>query len=215
MSPEPLDDPAVLVFVRAPKRGAVKTRLAAGVGEAMALRIYRGLAEHTVRQARATGAVVRVCVTPDDAVGAVADWLGPGATYLPQGSGTLGDRLTRAFEEAFRAGHAPVIVVGSDLPELSSDLLRRAIARLARTPAVVGPAEDGGYYLLGMNTWVADVFHEIPWSTPSVLRLTLRRMAEQGVVPSLLETLRDVDRAADLPPRWRMDDGGLAPGHER
>jgi uncharacterized protein len=194
--------PALLVFVRAPRRGGVKTRLAAEIGEAAALRVYRRLAEHTMREARGSGAAVRVHVTPDAAVGEAAAWLGPADAYLPQREGTLGERLSRAFRSAFAAGHGPVVVVGSDLPGLTARLLQGALRSLDRSPAVLGPAADGGYYLLGLRAPCPHAFEDIPWSTSGVLRATLQRLESAGIPPALLPTLRDVDRADDLPAGW-------------
>lgn len=194
---------AVLVFVRAPEAGRVKTRLAAGIGADAALRVYVRLAEHAVAEARASGAVVRVLFTPADAGEAVRRWLGGGADYRAQAEGDLGARMRRAFEDAFAAGFGRVVVVGSDLPGLSAGLLRRAVAALEEREAVIGPARDGGYYLLGLRRMVPEVFRGIAWSTDGVLEETVARLRRAGVEPARLQTLADVDRADDLPPGWR------------
>lgn len=214
MSPVPSQSPAILVFVRAPEAGRVKTRLAAEVGPEAALRVYVRLAEHTLREARAAGAAVRVHFTPAGAEDAVRRWLGEGVAYLPQAEGGLGERMRRAFEEAFAAGHGRVVIVGSDLPGLSAGLLRQALALLERNEAVLGPAADGGYYLLGLRRAVPEAFQGIPWSTGEVLARTVERLRAAGVEPVLLETLGDVDEAEDLPPGWRewAAPGGAPPG---
>lgn len=194
---------AILVFVRAPEAGRVKTRLAASIGADAALRVYRRLAEHTVGEALAvTGAEVRVHFTPADAEAAVRAWLGAGPALLPQAGGDLGERMREAFARAFADGHRRVVIIGSDLPEMGADLLRRAIALLTDHQAVVGPARDGGYYLLGLTGPVEGIFEGIAWSTPGVLAATLERLQTAGISPALLETLRDVDEAEDLPPGW-------------
>ncbi|MFL5385582.1 MAG: TIGR04282 family arsenosugar biosynthesis glycosyltransferase [Longimicrobiaceae bacterium] len=196
---------AILVFVRTPEAGRVKTRLAAEIGDGAALRVYRRLAEHAVAEARALGeeAAVRIHHTPADEGETVRAWLGADAAYLPQGDGDLGARMRTAFEAAFAAGHPRVLIVGSDLPGLSAAVLRRALRLLDAHPAVVGPAADGGYYLLGLREMVPGVFDGIAWSTGEVLGATLARLRAAGCEPALLETLRDVDVAADLPPGWR------------
>jgi len=191
------------VFVRAPEAGRVKTRLAAEVGAEAALRVYVRLAEHALAEARAAGAAVRVHFTPAGAEAAVRGWLGGPADYLPQAEGDLGERLERAFAEAFAAGFRRVVVIGSDLPELSAEVLRRAAVLLDGYAAVLGPARDGGYYLLGLRAPLPEVFRGIPWSTDAVLARTLDRLRAAGIEPALLETLGDVDEAADLPPGWR------------
>jgi rSAM/selenodomain-associated transferase 1 len=195
----------VLVFVRAPVLGRVKTRLAAAIGDAAALRVYRRLAEHTLREAAALageGVRVRVHHTPADAGDAVRAWLGEGPAYLPQADGDLGTRMEDAFARAFADGAERVVIVGSDLPELSAGLLRRAFDALAAHPAVLGPARDGGYYLLGLTRPVPGIFEGIAWSTAEVLAATLSRFRAAGIEPAMLEVLADVDEAEDLPPGW-------------
>lgn len=194
---------AILVFVRAPEAGRVKTRLAAEIGGAAALRVYLRLAEHALVEARALGVAVRVHFTPADAGEGVRAWLGAGADYLPQAEGGLGDRMRDAFDAAFAAGFGRVAVVGSDLPGLSAGLLRRALAALDGADAVLGPARDGGYYLLGLRRPVPEAFEGIAWSTGEVFGATLARLRAAGIEPALLETLADVDVAGDLPPGWR------------
>lgn len=194
-------EPAILVFVRAPEPGRVKTRLAAEIGAEAALRVYTRLARHTLAEALALApqVTVRVHFTPAGAAAAVRRWLGEGADYLPQGAGDLGERLEQAFREAFMAGFAPVVVVGSDLPHLSASLLQRALELLEEEDAVLGPARDGGYYLLGLRRDLPGLFEDISWSTDRVFAQTLARLRAAGVEPALLETLSDVDVAADLP----------------
>jgi rSAM/selenodomain-associated transferase 1 len=196
---------AVLVFVRAPEPGRVKTRLASTIGAEAALRVYRRLAEHTLRVAgalAAEGVRVRVHYTPADAGDAVRAWLGADAAYLPQSEGDLGTRMEDAFARAFVEGAEQVVIVGSDLPALSAPLLRRAFQALDAHPAVIGPARDGGYYLLGLRRMVGGIFDGIAWSTPTVLAETLDRFRAAGIHPPLLEELADVDEAEDLPPGW-------------
>ncbi|MDQ3388288.1 MAG: TIGR04282 family arsenosugar biosynthesis glycosyltransferase [Gemmatimonadota bacterium] len=193
---------AVIVFVRAPRAGTVKTRLAASIGDEAALRVYRRLAERAVSEATASGAVVLVRFTPADAGEELRKWLGDQPVFLPQGEGELGARMERAFTEAFAEGYSRVVIVGSDLPDLSAELLRRAFVALERAEAVVGPALDGGYYLLGLRESLPEIFRGVPWSTVEVLACTLRALGEQGITPVILETLGDVDEAEDLPPGW-------------
>jgi rSAM/selenodomain-associated transferase 1 len=196
---------AVLVFVRALQRGRVKTRLAATVGDDAALGVYRRLAEHTMAEARALaaeGVAVRVHYAPADAGHGVRAWLGDGPAYLPQADGDLGVRMRDAFARAFADGAERVVIVGSDLPEVSTSLLRRAFHLLDAHPAVIGPAADGGYYLLGLRGMIGGIFDGIAWSTPRVLAMTLDRFRAVDVEPAMLEVLRDVDTGDDLPPGW-------------
>lgn len=195
---------AVLVFVRAPRLGEVKTRLAAELGEAAALRVYRRLAEDTMREVVAMHAVeLRVHYAPAGTDEEVSAWLGEGPCYLPQCDGDLGERMESGFTQAFAAGYGSVVVVGSDIPGVTAALLADAFFALDRSEAVLGPAEDGGYYLLGLRTSIPGIFDGIPWSTPEVLPLTLERLRTAGIRPFLLPTLRDVDEMDDLPAGWR------------
>jgi len=195
---------AVLIFVRAPELGRVKTRLAAEIGAPAALRVYRRLAEHAVAEARALepAVSVRVHFTPADAGDAVRAWLGEGPRYLPQADGDLGGRMRAAFAEAFAAGFRRVVIIGSDLPDLSAALLREAFARLDAAPVVLGPARDGGYYLMGMREMVGAVFDDVPWSTAEVLARTMEILRDAAIVPAMLPMLADVDEAGDLPEGW-------------
>ncbi|HEX8392086.1 MAG TPA: TIGR04282 family arsenosugar biosynthesis glycosyltransferase [Longimicrobium sp.] len=204
----------MLVFLRAPELGRVKTRLAASIGPHAALRIYQRLAEHTITEARglaAEGVEVRVHHTPADARLAMKEWLGDGLTLLPQAEGDLGARMRDAFGRAFADGCAQVVIIGSDLPEMSGALLRRAFAALDGADAVIGPARDGGYYLLGLTHPVAGVFDGVAWSTAEVFDATMRRLRAAGFEPVVLETLRDVDEAQDLPPGWLPEAATDAP----
>jgi rSAM/selenodomain-associated transferase 1 len=191
-----------LVFVRAPEAGRVKTRLAASLGAEAALRVYRRLAEHTLAEARALGGEVRVHFTPADGEAQVRAWLGDGPRYLPQAAGDLAARMEAAFRAAFDDGAERVVIIGSDLPELSAALLRRAFDALESHATVIGPARDGGYYLLGMRTMIDGLFDGIPWSTGEVLARTLDRLGAAGIEPALLDTLSDVDEVGDLPAGW-------------
>lgn len=203
--PRPAISDCILIFVRAPQPRSVKTRLAAEIGHEAALLIYRRLAEHAVAEARAVGAAVsvRVHFTPLNTDSVVREWLGGGVGYFPQRGTELGERMRNAFEDAFAAGHGRVVIIGSDLPGLSAGLLRDTLALLGSASVVVGPARDGGYYLLGLRAMVPGIFEDIAWSTPEVLDATLSRLAALGITPALLPVLGDVDVAADLPDGWR------------
>lgn len=195
---------ALLVFVRAPRAGEVKTRLAAAIGADAALRVYRRLAEQALRAARGVGqaAQVRVHYTPAGARQEVEDWLGPGPAYFPQEEGDLGARMAAAFAQAFAAGYTRVVIVGSDLPGLSTTLLADALHLLEAHAAVLGPALDGGYWLLGLRAPAPALFRDMAWSGDGVLAATLERMAALSLDVALLPALSDVDVEADLPPGW-------------
>lgn len=179
----------VFVFARAPRLGAVKRRLAAGIGERAALRFYRAQLARTLR-ALSRDARFRtiVAVTPDRARG---PWW-QGLPTVPQGGGDLGARMARALSRCARAA-----VVGSDIPALRADDVALALHRLGRAHAVFGPAEDGGYYLVALGPRRPDrPFADVRWSSEHALADTLRNFARHRV--ALLRTLHDVDDEQDF-----------------
>ena len=192
----------LLLFVRAPQLGLVKTRLAADLGPDAALQVHRELGAAAARAARGAACRVRVAYTPDDGESLVRAWLGDGAEMVAQGRGDLGARLDAATRDAFAAGAARVVVVGGDCPALTSAVVDEAFDRLAHADVVVGPASDGGYYLIGMIRPSPELFAGIPWSSTETCRATLAAAAGAGRRVALLAEHFDVDTAADWR-RWR------------
>lgn len=191
----------LLVFLKAPRRGTVKTRLAADLGPDDALSAYRELVAVTLSHLVAL-APVELRFTPDDAGSEIAPWLRAGWGSAPQGNGDLGTRLARAFDEAFHAGHQRVVVIGSDCPYVTDHDIRTAWEALAHHEVVLGPAMDGGYWLLGLRSAQPDLFAEIEWSTANVLSQTLQRAKAAHLSVTLLRPLSDVDTATDWE-AWR------------
>lgn len=191
----------LLVFLKAPRRSTVKTRLAAELGADDALAAYLELASVTLSNLAAL-APVELRFTPDDAGSEIAPWLQAGWSSAPQGNGDLGARLARSFGDAFRAGHERVVVIGSDCPYLTGDDIRTAWEGLAENDVVIGPATDGGYWLLGLRSAQPDLFEGIDWSTASVLSQTLQRAEAAQLSVTLLRELSDVDTATDWQ-TWR------------
>lgn len=193
-------DEALLVFVRHPERGKVKTRLAEGIGEAGALATYENMLAATLVLAHAQarrGRTVKIWMDPTDRLEAFRHSWGRDLDCRPQPQGSLGERLVAAEAEARREGASRVVLIGSDCPALAEAHLDRAFEALSRIPAVLGPALDGGYYLIGLAREIPGVFEGIPWSTPEVLAKTMERLERSGIHPELLETLSDVDEAED------------------
>ncbi|MBS0660385.1 MAG: TIGR04282 family arsenosugar biosynthesis glycosyltransferase [Verrucomicrobia bacterium] len=192
----------LLLFVKRPRPGEVKTRLAADLGPEAAADAYRRLTAAVLR-ALPREIPLRICFAPDEAQAEVETWLSPSlaqpATYHPQGGGDLGVRLAGAFAAAFEAGAERVVVLGSDCIDLTADLLRGAFAALQEVDAVLGPSPDGGYYLLGLRRPSPRVFAGIAWSTERVAAQTLERLAELGWSHRLLPARTDVDTLAE----WR------------
>lgn len=199
--------PRLVVLARLPVPGAAKTRLIPALGPEGAAEVCRELVEHTLRRLRPVAACGEVAleVRVDGAVSAARKWLGRGARYRSQGAGDLGARLRRACESAFAEGSGKVVVVGSDCPGISHAHPREALTRLDASQLVLGPAQDGGYYLIGLRREAAAALPrllDVAWSTERVLAQTLAAARAAGLTVSLLETLADVDRADDLA-AWR------------
>ncbi len=187
-------DVRVVAFARFPVAGMCKTRLIPAVGADGAAAIHTRLVEICVAAMRGSGLSIELWTTGAEAP-AFREWLGSDIAFIDQGEGDLGDRLARA------AAPYPVIFIGSDAPDLDTDRLIAAAAALRTAPAVIGPAEDGGYYLLGLNTPAPWLFTGMDWGTETVFEETMRRFAAHGVTPVVLEPLADLDRPEDLA-RW-------------
>lgn len=184
----------LVIFTRFPEPGNAKTRLIPALGSKGAAALHRRLTEHTLTEARAAALPIDLRVTGAPEA-AFRDWLGEGLTITQQGEGDLGDRLRRA------AAPAPVLFIGSDLPDLSATHLIDAAQQLRQGHTVIGPAEDGGYWALGLTAPADYLFSDMPWSTDAVFALTAARLRARGIEPALLPTLADCDRPEDLP-RW-------------
>lgn len=186
-----MTDVRLVLFTRFPEPGKAKTRLIPALGAEGASALHRRLTERNLAAARATGLPVEVRLTGAPPA-AFADWLGEGLTLVDQGGGDLGERLRRA------APPYPVLFIGSDLPDLSAEHLVEAARLLQQQEVVVGPAEDGGYWALGLARRADFLFEAMPWGSDQVLGTTLRRLGEHGITPALLPTLADCDRPEDL-----------------
>lgn len=188
--------PRLALFTRFPEPEKAKTRLIPGVGAYVAAAIHRLLTERTVAVLRegADDCPVELHYT-GGAEAAFRAWLGDGLGYVRQPDGDLTQRLLAALDPA------PVIFIGADTPDLSPGTVRAAVEALTTHEVVIGPAEDGGYYLIGIAAPLAFLFADMAWSTDAVLAETVRRLAAHGIAPVLLETLADCDRPEDLE-RW-------------
>lgn len=197
----------LILFTRYPEPGTTKTRLIPLLGPGGAADIQRQMTAHIVAQAlplkESRNLNVEVRYDGGDE-GRMRAWLGDALTYRPQGPGDIGRRMARAFRDARDRGHTSIVVIGADVPEMTTVLLNRAFETILNDTIVLGPAADGGYYLIGlpsrvMARQVPDLFSDMAWGTATVLLETCRRMQRKGLAYTLLETLNDVDRPADLP----------------
>lgn len=192
-----MTDGTLLIFAKTPQMGRAKTRLATDIGATHAQRLNRFCHAQVIRASRTLPQHVRLCVAPDTALDADFGGLWPHKLdRTPQGHGDLGDRLQRAFEDA-RPG--PVIVVGTDTPQISTSLLRQAFRALKQSDVVVGPADDGGFWLLGLSTAARRYapFSPVRWSTEHALQDVLNNLPLDLRVRRLA-TLIDLDDAAAI-----------------
>jgi uncharacterized protein len=194
----------ILIFAKAPVPGRVKTRLIPALGAEGAAALARDMLARTVEEALASGLEAELVGDPDPA----AWYEGPALRLSAQGDGDLGARLARAVRRCLADGARPVLI-GSDCPALDRRRLAAAAAALETHEAVLHPAEDGGYVLLGLARFDRLLFERIPWSSASVAAETIARIRRLGWSLHLGETLRDVDEPEDLAPLHRHPRAGF------
>jgi uncharacterized protein len=190
----------ILFFIKAPVRGTVKTRLAEALGDDVALELYKNFILDGLETVKQSGYPFSICIYPPEAGKEVAFWLGGSYRYLPQRGDDLGERMENAFIHCFREGCERAILIGSDLPDLTAAVLREAISSLAQCDAVLGPASDGGYYLIGFNkhSFSPRIFHGISWGGKTVFQDTLEMLRSSAHAVYLTPRWNDVDTMDDL-----------------
>jgi uncharacterized protein len=194
---------ALIVFVRKPERGKVKTRLAASIGEEAALAIYQKLLAHTAAVAKETAIDTFVFyageIEQDDQLNALSCF------KRKQTEANLGGRMKAAFETVFQEGYSHVVIIGSDCPQLTASHIHAALQALEEHDVVIGPANDGGYYLLGLKKVYPALFEDIAWSTPAVYQQTIDVIKKNNLCFFPLPVLTDVDEEKDLPADWKKE----------
>jgi rSAM/selenodomain-associated transferase 1 len=218
----PISDHLIL-FARYPEPGTAKTRLIPALGAEGAAALYREMTEHTLNQVqqwvdlpsegqmKSANSQVEVRFTGGTQA-MMQDWLGPNWTYVAQGTGDLGDRLMRSLQAACEIGATRIVIIGTDCPELDADLLHQAFALLTQHDLVLGPALDGGYYLIGVRQFWPELFQHIAWSTAAVLQQTLAIGQQLGLQIALLPQRSDVDYPDDLAIWQRVKESTLGQG---
>ncbi len=185
---------ALLIFIKNLEKGKVKTRLASTLGEDKAFAIYQALLKFT--RDLVTPLKVERLLFYSDFIVKGDEWSEKQFKKFVQEGSDLGDKMSKAFERAFQ-DYGKVVIIGSDCASLTGEIIERAFQLLDSFPFVVGPATDGGYYLLGMNRFSPAVFKNIEWSTPQVLPKTLEIIESLGHSCSLLPELSDIDYQED------------------
>ncbi len=195
-----MSDCCLLFFIRYPQPGCTKTRLISALGAEGAAQLQKAMAEYLLGNLRHSRWQMRVYFT-----GALPTqmqaWLGNDFVYCAQADGDLGMRLWQAFEQEFSTGTQRIVVVGADCPSLNEQHICQAFHQLASKDVVLGPAQDGGYYLIGLRQGSCRhqaLFQGIDWSTSRVFQQTQAKARQLNLSLAELETLSDVDRPQDL-----------------
>jgi uncharacterized protein len=195
-----MNSSTVIIFVKAPIPGKVKTRLAASIGPDHAVNLYRCFAKDTIRTAKKAYGCLNIFYDPPDTSTLIQQMLGDEQSYQSQFGKDLGEKMANAFCTVFAQKVDRAVLIGSDIPDLPEKILIEAVTELSHHDAVIGPSTDGGYYLIGFrsDTFFADIFNNIPWSTDTVCADTLRKLIEHGLNTLILPQWRDVDTYEDL-----------------
>ena len=198
-----MDRISLNIFAKAPVPGTVKTRMSPPLSPAQCLRLHRALLNHTLARMRpfiASGAQASLCLTGtlQEAREQAGLMDARGFDVDVQHGAHLGERLTHALTTRFSQGFTKVIFVGTDCPGLGSNTVRDATRALDRLEVVIGPAQDGGYYLIGFAACLPEILQGIPWGTPAVYETTLDRLRRRGVRWKSLGRRADLDTFGDL-----------------
>lgn len=207
----------LIIFTRYPEPGKTKTRLIPALGGEGAALLQRQLTEHTVAQARqlrcqegTENLSIEICFT-GQTIDKMQSWLGVEIEHQAQVAGDLGNRMARAFQTAFTQGIDHVVIIGIDCPDVDPVRLKRAFQSLQRHDLVLGPALDGGYYLIGLRRFVPELFQGIAWSTENVLNQTVAIAHQVGLQVAYLDPLPDIDYPEDLIVWQRVQTEGIKP----
>lgn len=197
--------PWLIVMMKAPEPGRVKTRLARAIGDRRAAELYRRFVEYLLTEVIcASEAKWRplIAFAPDHAEAEVKAWLEPlvpeATLFIAQGEGDLGDRLKRVFQAAFDQGAPAVAALGTDCLQIKPEDLDHAFADLHSAPLILGEAEDGGYWIVGMNAMHSGIFESMPWSEPTLAARTRDKAAALGLTIAEQPSNFDIDTVEDL-----------------
>lgn len=194
----------LIIFTRYPEPGLTKTRLIPTLGAKGAATLQQQMTEYTLTKVRElqNRPSIEVRFT-GGSLTLMQDWLGNDIVYQPQGKGDLGERMARSLSVAFRSGMERVVIIGTDCPGLNANLIAKAFHQLHAHDLVLGPALDGGYYLIGLRCFILELFTDINWGTAEVLHQTIAIAKKLDLSVAYLPQLADVDRPEDLPV-WEM-----------
>jgi rSAM/selenodomain-associated transferase 1 len=191
----------LIVFTRYPEPGKTKTRLIPVLGAEGAATLQRKMTENQLAEVKELQAFYSLSVEVHFADGneqLMQNWLGSNLIYRRQSEGDIGCRMASAFQASFAAGMNGVVIIGIDCPDLNAQLIAQAFQALCQHDLVLGPAQDGGYYLIGLRRLIPELFTGISWSTAEVLQQTLSIAQKLELAVALLPLLSDIDRPEDL-----------------
>jgi len=200
MTPEKKDT-AIIIFTKFPVEGKVKTRLAKNMGNKFAVSLYKVCAEHTFKElvkVKETGSELFLFCSEENEIEQVMKWVGKDFNYNSQQGNDLGLKMYNAFDTVFKRGYKKVIIIGTDTPDVSMNIVQSAISVLDNYNVVIGPANDGGYYLLGFKLKLIDLFSGIEWSSSSVFDDTIEKLKNSKINYFMLDELIDIDTLEDL-----------------
>lgn len=193
----------LLIFVKAPTLGQVKTRLQPEITPQESLLLYRAMVEDLIAQFKGVlYCDVKVFFLPSGAKAEMQQWLGDYFEYLPQTGSNLGDRMYLASMQMFRLNYKKVIIVGSDIPTLGKSMVSKAFSNLDNYDLILGPSTDGGYYLIGLKESHQELFKDINWGTNIVLQQTLLKSRNNNLSVFQLDTMSDIDTYSDVIQLW-------------
>ena len=188
----------LIAFAKVPRPGRVKTRLAAAIGDIEAAAVYRAMGRRVLDGVRGGEYRLVAYIDPADELAAAREWLGAaGVEFRPQEGDDLGARLASAFRREFVRAQR-VCAIGTDAPAVDRRVVERAFSELSTNDLVLGPALDGGYYLIGATDYWPELFRGVPWSTEDVMTATLTRARALELRTATLEPLPDIDTVEDL-----------------
>lgn len=198
-----MNNQQLIIFTRYPEPGTTKTRLIPVLGAKGAANLQFQMTETTITKAKKLSNMMSLLVEVRFAGGnlqLMKNWLGvePDLKYQEQGTGDLGERMRRAFESAFNHGMKSVIIIGTDCPGLTADIMLEAFAKLTESDVIIGPATDGGYYLIAIKKNIPELFQGIYWGTSEVLSKTVAIAQNLNLAIDYLPELSDIDRPEDL-----------------
>jgi len=193
-------DRCLIMFAKYPEKGKVKSRLCRQWDEDIVVRLYRSFIDDLLDRLSVGDYAFRIAFHPVEKRTDFIEQFGDAFSYMPQTGDDLGERMCGAFVRSFAEGHRTVVIIGSDSPDLPPRIIEEAFQSLDKSGAVIGPALDGGYYLIGFSrtSFFSGAFDDVAWGTDLVFKKTLRHLQERGIPVHVLPPWRDIDRPEDI-----------------